>query len=106
MSVFRSATFDRCLPLLLVVLLGACANLGYRDAGGELASFKALHDNPQVRFGSGGEGYARQVARLLDDAVRQVEVFHGRAFRAPPVVYVCGDDACFHRFVDAKWNFS
>lgn len=28
------------------------------------------------------------------------------ALRAPPVVYVCGDDPCFHRFVDAKWNFT
>ena len=31
---------------------------------------------------------------------------HGRAFREPPTVYVCGDDACIDRFVDARWNFT
>lgn len=92
--------------VLLCVLLSACSSLGYRDAGEELASFKALNTNSQVRYGPGGEAYARQVAPLIDDAVRQIEAFHGRAFRTPPVVHVCGDDACFHRFVHAQWHFT
>jgi hypothetical protein len=31
---------------------------------------------------------------------------HFRPFAEPPVVYVCGDDACFDRFVDPRWNFT
>lgn len=94
--------------LLLCVLLAACAGHGHRDAGEALAAFTVLADDPRVRFGPGAEAeaYARQVARLLPDAVREVEAFHGRAFRSPPVIHVCGDDACFHRFVAATWNFT
>ncbi len=96
----------RSWGLIACLLISACSSLGYHDAGDGLASFEALTDNDQVRFGPGGEPYARQVAPLIENAVRQIEAFHGRAFRAPPVVYVCGDDPCFHRFVDAKWNFT
>lgn len=92
--------------LLFCLVLGGCGSLGYRDAGDELAAFEFLREHPQVRFGPGGEAYAREVAPLLEGAVRQVEHFHGRAFREPPVVHVCGDDACFQRFVDARLNFT
>jgi hypothetical protein len=92
--------------LLACILIGGCTSLVYRDAGDALAAFEPLPGDGRIRFAPGGEQHAQQVAPLLDDAARQVESVHGRAFRAPPVVHVCGDDACFHRFVDARWNFT
>lgn len=106
MAIACGSAFARWWTILLAAFLGGCSSLAYRDAGDELAAFEVLHGTPQVRFGPGGEAYARQVAALLGDAIRQVEAFHGRAFRTPPVVHVCGDDACFHRFVAAKWHFT
>lgn len=94
------------LLLLACALLAGCASLGYRDAGDALAAFAPLPGNPQVRHAPGAEAYAREVAALLPEATRRVEQFHHRAFRAPPVVYVCDTDACFHRFVAAKLNYT
>lgn len=106
MATGTALILERCCLLFVCIVLGACSSIGYRDAGDDLASFRHLSGNAQVRFGPGGEDYARQVAPLVEGAVRQVEIFHGRAFREPPVVHVCGDDACFHRFVKAKLNFT
>ncbi|MCC6533124.1 MAG: hypothetical protein IT531_11290 [Burkholderiales bacterium] len=88
------------------LLLSGCAHRGYRDAGEELSAFAALAENPQVRHAPGAERYARRVAAVLPAAVAQVERFHYRAFATAPVVYVCGDDACFHRFVAPSWNYT
>lgn len=97
---------SRCLLAIACLLYAGCASLDYKDAGVALSSFAALEDHANVRFAPGAETYARQVAALLPDATRQVEAFHHRAFREPPVVYVCDSDACFHRFVAANLNFT
>ncbi|RPI44491.1 MAG: hypothetical protein EHM59_12695 [Betaproteobacteria bacterium] len=90
----------------LLALLSGCAGLGYRDAGETLETFAALPDNAQVRYAPGAESFARQVAAILPAATAQVEAMQHRRFRRPPVVYVCDDDDCFHRFVAAGWNYT
>jgi hypothetical protein len=90
----------------LALLLGACASLSYRDAIEDLAQFEPLPESNRVRHARGGERFARRVAAVLPAATAQVEALHGRSFREPPAVYVCGEDACFDRFVDARWNFT
>ena len=92
--------------LACALLLGGCSSLGYRDAIEDLAQFEALPESSRVRHAPGARQFARRVAALLPAASAQVEALHDRAFREPPAVYVCGDDACFHRFVDARWNFT
>lgn len=83
-----------------------CAQLGHRDAIAQLSRFHALPESDQVRYADGGEGFARMVAAALPQAAARIEAVHQRAFRSPPVVYVCGTEACFHRFVHPRWNFS
>lgn len=94
--------------LCAAVALGAagCAQLGHRDAIAELSQFDALAGLEQVRYAEGAEPFARMVAAVLPQAAAQVEAAHQRAFRAPPVVYVCGTEECFHRFVHPRWNFT
>jgi hypothetical protein len=87
-------------------VLAGCAQLGHRDAIEGLAGFQPLRQTNQVRYAPGAEDFARQVAALLPAATAHVEATHYRPFRSPPVVYVCGDDPCFHRFVDPRWNFA
>ena len=94
------------LALALGLMLGGCASLGYRDAIQDLARFELLPGSARVRYAPGAESFARRVAAVLPAASAQVEALHGRPFREPPTVYVCGDDACFHRFVDPRWNFT
>lgn len=86
------------------MLLTGCAT--YRDALGELSAFSPLAELPQVRYAPGAEHYARRVAALLPRTIGRVEGSHYRPFRTPPVVYVCDSDACFHRFVAARLNFT
>lgn len=89
-----------------MLLLSGCASLTHRDAIEDLRQFAALAGNPQVRYEPGGQAFARRVADWLPAAMRQVEAGHHRAFRAPPVVYVCPTEACFERFVPRSFNFS
>lgn len=91
---------------LLCLLVAGCAGLGYHDAGEALSSFAPLAGNPQIRYAPDAESHAREVAALLPQATREIEAFHRRAFREPPVVYVCDSDTCFHRFVAAKLNYT
>jgi hypothetical protein len=111
------ATFFQAWPammrLLGPVLLAAlglsgagCTLLDYRDAIEDLRTFEPLPQAEQVRYAPGSERFAQRVAAVLPAATLRVEAVHGRPFRTPPVVYVCGDDACFHRFVDPRWNFT
>jgi hypothetical protein len=101
-----ATNFRLALCMVLIAQLAGCASLGYRDAIEDLARFEPLPQSQRVRHSAGGERFARQVAVLLPAATAQVEALHDRPFREPPVVYVCGDDACFHRFVDPRWNFT
>jgi hypothetical protein len=101
----------RVLPGLLLaalgVLAGGCSTLVHRDAIEDLRAFEPLPQSAQVRFAPAeAERFARRVAVMLPAATARVEAVHGRPFQAPPVVYVCGDDACFDRFVDRRWNFT
>jgi len=96
----------RTLLATACLLITGCSSLGYRDAGEALSAFVRLPDHPHVRFAPGAEAYALQVAALLPQATHHVEAFHHRPFREPPVVYVCDSDACFHRFVAAKLNYT
>lgn len=95
-------------PALLAacLLVGGCAALGYRDAGNDLASFESLAEQPQIRYAPGASSYAMRVADILPEAERHVAAFHHRAFRRPPVVYICDTDACFHRFLSAKLDYT
>jgi len=99
-SLVRSLTAAACL------LIAGCTSLGYRDAGETLSPFAPLTANAQIRFAPDAESYAREVAALLPEAAREIEAFHQRAFREPPVVYICDSDACFHRYVAAKLNYT
>ena len=95
------------LPVALGLLAGGCSTLGHRDAIEDLRTFQPLAQSAQVRFAPAeGERFARRVAAMLPAATARVEAVHGRPFQSPPVVYVCGDDACFDRFVDRRWNFT
>jgi hypothetical protein len=101
------------MPLLRAALLAAlalcgagCTLLDYRDAIEDLQTFEPLPLARQVRHAPGSERFAHRVAAVLPAATVRVEAVHGRPFRTPPIVYVCGDDACFHRFVDPRWNFT
>jgi len=100
----RSLACTLCLATALA--LGGCAHVGYRDAIEHLSHFRPLPHSSQVRYAPGAERFARQVAALLPAATAHVEAMHYRPFQTAPVVYVCGDDACFHRFVDPRWNFT
>jgi len=90
----------------LLALLTGCTSLGYRDAGDRLESFAPLPENAQVRHAAGAEPFARRVAEMLPAATAQVEAMQYRGFRTPPIVHVCNDDECFHRFVAPGWNFT
>ena len=92
--------------VVLCAGLAGCASLGYQDAGEALDAFEALPGNAQVRYAPGAQAFARRVAVLLPAASAQVEALQYRRFRTAPTVYVCNDDACFHRFVPARWNYT
>jgi len=61
---------------------------------------------PQIRYSDGGEAYAARVAAILPAAIAKVEAAHYRSFATAPDVFVCGTDACFHRFVEERYNFT
>jgi hypothetical protein len=96
----------RSLSIAWVLALGGCAPLAHRDAIEGLSQFRPLPQSSQVRYAPGARAFAERVAALLPEATAQVEATHYRAFDEPPVVYVCGEAACFHRYVDARWNFT
>jgi hypothetical protein len=91
---------------LLFILVTGCASSSYRDAIEDLAEFTPLVGTPQVRFTPGAEEFARRVAAALPAAVSAVETGHYRRFRTAPEIYVCDSDACFHRFVSPRYNFT
>jgi hypothetical protein len=90
----------------LIAVLAGCAAFGYRDAMPRLAGFERLPTMPQVRFAPGAEPFARRVAEILPAAIAKVEGVHERPFRDPPEVFLCDSDACFHRFVAERYNFT
>jgi len=105
--ITRSTNRGTVVVLLITALsMAGCSSLRYPDAGKALSEFAVSPDNAQVRYAPGAESYARRVATVLTAATRQVEALHQRPFLRPPVVHVCNDDACFHRFVAARWNFT
>lgn len=91
---------------LLAMLISGCAIPGYRDAGPALAQLETLAFHPLVRHEAGAQAQARQVAAHLPAAIERVESFHRRRFRAPPVVHVCGTEACFQRFIPAQARYT
>ncbi|HTR85341.1 MAG TPA: hypothetical protein VMI56_12745 [Reyranella sp.] len=48
----------------------------------------ALGDNEQVRYEAGGEGFAREVEKLLPAATAKIEATQGRAFEHPVTIGV------------------
>ena len=97
----------RCIVALgLIGALAGCGTLGYRDAMPRLIAFESLPAMPQVRYAPNAAAYARRVAAILPTAIATVERVHERHFRDPPDVFVCDSDACFHRFVAERYNFT
>lgn len=87
-------------------VLAGCAGFGYQDAMPRLARFEHLPSMPQIRYARGAEAYARRVAAILPAAIAKVEAAHYRSFLDTPEVFVCDSDACFHDFVDERYNFT
>jgi len=89
----------------LLALLTGCTSLGYRDAGDRLESFAPLPENAQVRHAAGAEPSPDGSRNCCPrhDAGRSHAICR---FRSPPIVYVCNDDDCFHRFVAPGWNYT
>lgn len=105
--ITRLTHWSTVVTLLIAAMsMTGCSSLRYPDAGKLLSEFTVLSGNAQVRYAPGAESYAKRVATLVPAATRQVEALHQRPFLQPPVVHVCNDDACFHRFVAARWNFT
>lgn len=77
------------------LLLSACATPPHALTD----SFLALAADPRVRYETGAESAAEQVAALLPAAIGQVEAAHGRAFLGEATVHVCGTEECFKRLV-------
>jgi hypothetical protein len=90
----------------IATLAGGCAAPGMRDAMNGLAAFTTLPGNSHVRYASGAEANARRVAAILQRAIAAVEAGHYLPFRAPPTIFLCDTDECFHRFVPARFNFT
>lgn len=93
------------MRLLLIFLglaaahLAGCATSVRPHPAMEAAGFRPLAGDDRVWFEPGAEGYAQRVADHLDLAIFRVESLHGRPFRSPPRVHVCGSAECFARLV-------
>ena len=106
---FRSIALrsTRSVRLVSVILsLCGCTSLGYHDAGPAFETFQPLTEDMRVRYAPGAQRYAQRVAVFLPAATAQIEALQYRAFRTPPAVNVCNDQACFDRFVAPEWNYT
>jgi len=90
----------RVLPLVAAIALSGCASAPTLQATLKPTDqFIALESDARVLFEPGAQNYAQEVARLLPQAVAEVEAGHYRPFPDPLKVYVCGSDACFANYV-------
>lgn len=91
------------LALLLVAAaaLSGCASVADRQAvpTPAAAPFLPLESDARVLFEPGAQDQAEQVARLLPQAIADVEAGHYRPFPEPVRIYVCGTDKCFSSHV-------
>jgi hypothetical protein len=84
------------LLLLAAAALSGCASVSDRHATPTPAApFLTLESDARVLFEPGAQDQAEQVARLLPQAIADVETGHYRPFPEPVRVYVCGTEACF-----------
>ena len=90
----------RVLLLLTAVALSGCASVpGQQATLKPTDRFVPLESDARVLFEPGAQDYALQVARLLPQAVAEVEAGHYRPFPEKLKVYVCGSDECFANHV-------
>ena len=85
----------KCYALGATLLLSACVT----PLQPLTESFHSLAADHRVRYESGAQAAADQVASLLPDAISQVETAHGRVFLDPVAVHVCATEDCFKRHV-------
>ena len=78
------------LPALCLTLLSGCATQPLPSVN----QFLKLESDPRVRYEPGADAYARQVAGLLPQAIRQVESAHARPFSSSVEVFVCASVDC------------
>jgi len=85
------------LLLLAAAALSGCASVADRQAvpTPAAAPFLSLESDARVLFEAGAQDQAEQVARLLPQAIADVEAGHYRPFPEPVRIYVCGTDECF-----------
>ena len=83
------------LLALCLTLLSGCATQPLPSVN----QFLKLESDPRVRYEPGADAYARQVAGLLPQAIRQVESAHARPFSSSVEVFVCASVDCFAGYV-------
>lgn len=90
----------RWLGLIMPLLLTGCAmTVSHPRALQPMQGFQQLPEDPRVWVEAGAEDYGRRVAQLLDAAIARVEAAHYLPFAKTPMIYVCGSEACFKRYV-------
>jgi hypothetical protein len=88
------------LLLVTASVLSGCASVpGLQATLKPTGQFVPLESDARVLFEPGAKDYALQVARLLPQAVAEVEAGHYRPFPEPLKIHVCGSDACFANHV-------
>lgn len=90
----------RWLSLLAPALLAGCAlTVSHPRALQPMQGFQQLPEDRRVWVEQGAEDYGRRVSQQLDAAIARVEAAHYLPFSETPMIYVCGSDACFKRYV-------
>ncbi len=87
------------IALVAMVLQGCALTVSNPRALLPIDSFTPLASDARVWVEPGYEDYGERVARVLPEAIAQVEASHYQAFAIQPRVYVCGSAACFKRYV-------
>lgn len=87
----------RTFLVLLTVALAGCAALPPPAPPPD--GFAPLAKDGRVWHQPDGQGFAEEVAGLLDGAVERVEAVHGLPFLRPPRVLVCVTPECFRSLV-------
>jgi hypothetical protein len=103
--VTRSGVMPRALLALLLLAaaaLSGCASVADRQPAPPPAAFISLESDARVLFEPGADNQAEQVARLLPQAIAEVEAGHYRPFTEPVRVYVCGTEECFASHVVSR----
>lgn len=90
----------RWFGLIMPLLLTGCAmTVSHPRALQPMQGFQQLPEDRRVWVEAGAEDYGRRVAQLLDAAIARVEAAHYLPFAETPMIYVCGSEACFKRYV-------